>query len=166
MTDQQRAFIREYLVDLNGAQAAIRAGYSTERARKTAYELLRHPAIREEVQKAMDERAEEVGITAERVLREVASIAFDDIGNYLEFRTNEESGIVELAIKDSETIDTKNISEISLSKEGTFKFKLYCKDRALELLGKHLKLFSDRVEHDVSDALATRLAEARKRLDG
>lgn len=89
-------------------------------------------------------------VTTKQIIGELVSIALDDIGNYLEFRTKEvtildrdgdaytENRIV-IDIKDSKDINTKNISEVSLGKDGQFKFKLYQKDTALyklaELLG-------------------------------
>lgn len=75
---RQELFVREYLVDLNGRQAAIRAGYSPGSARQTASELLATPDVQAAVQKAMDERATRTGITAERVLERIWGIATAD----------------------------------------------------------------------------------------
>lgn len=115
-------------------------------------------------------RAEEkVIITAEEILREIVDIAKDDISNYLDFRTEKtiagyEEGepvfdyrmIVDL--KDSRNIKTKNVSEVTLGKDGQFKFKTYCRDTALyklaEIFGLNetqkakQKLAEDRFEHE------------------
>ena len=145
LTPKQERFISEYLIDLNATQAAIRAGYSETTAEIIGFENLRKPKIKEEIQKAMDDRAKRTEITQDKVLKEIASIAFDDISNYLDFYPGED-GNVKVDIKDSRDIDTKNVSEISLGKDGQFKFKLYCRDEALVQLGKHLKLFTDKTE--------------------
>ena len=145
LTAKQKMFVSEYLIDLNATQAAIRAGYSEKTADRIGPELLGKTCVDKAIQGAMEERSKRTNITADKVLNEIASIAFDDISNYLEFFTDAE-GNVRTVIKDSRTINTKNISEVSCGKDGTFRFKLYCKDNALSMLGKHLKLFTDKTE--------------------
>ena len=93
--------------------------------------------------KVVKRTEEEAIITAKEIIEEIASIAKADIGNYLSFRTEkvidgyDDDGKpiigyrVIVDIKDSETIDTKNISEVGISSEGTFKFKMYRRDVAL-----------------------------------
>jgi phage terminase small subunit len=154
LNQKQRTFCEEYLIDLNATQAAKRAGYSEKTAKDMGCQNLAKPNIREYIQQLMNKRSERTDITADKVLGELANIAFDDIKNYLSFRNDKvendlgfEEDRVVVAIKDSETIDTRNVSEISVGKDGQFKFKLYCKDNALVQLGKHLKLFTDKVEH-------------------
>ena len=68
MTAKQQAFVLEYLVDLNGTQAAIRAGYSAKSAYSIAEELLRKPEIAAATAEAKAERAAHVGVTAEDVI--------------------------------------------------------------------------------------------------
>lgn len=100
-------FIKEYLVDLNATQAAIRAGYSPKTAGQIGEENLRKPEIVKAVQAEMDARSQETGITAQLVLKRINRIA----------ETAEASEDFPAALK------------------------------ANELLGKHLKLFRDVVEH-------------------
>ena len=153
----QQAFIAEYLVDHNAKRAAIRAGYSPATAETTGHKNLQKPQIASAIQEVMDERSRRTGITSDHVLEEIASIANDDISNYLDFhaekvQVGEEDGVpiyerrIIVEVKDSKTINTKNISEISIGKDGQFKFKLYNRDEALVNLGKHLKLFTDKTE--------------------
>ena len=105
----------------------------------------RYNKLREKRTKYLEEMAI---ITSAEVIKEIADIARDDIGKYLSFKTGEvvtgyddegnpitESRIV-VEIKDSDKIDTKNISEINLDKNGTFKFKLYGRDKALYKLAE------------------------------
>jgi phage terminase small subunit len=159
LTAKQERFIAEYLIDCNASAAILRAGYKSKNPDVDGYKLLVTPSIQKEVQRAMDERAKRLNIKADDVLAEIASIANDDISNYLDFRTEKVfvgydaegkpvSDYKTIAdLKDSKTINTKNISEISIGKDGQFKFKLYCRDEALVNLGKHLKLFTEKIEH-------------------
>ena len=79
MTDKQRRFIDEYLIDSNGAQAAIRAGYSAKTARKKASDLLRLPEISAAVKKRQDELSGKLRITQEQIIEELANIGFSKI---------------------------------------------------------------------------------------
>lgn len=74
LTDKQTAFVREYLVDLNATQAAIRAGYSERTANKQAGRLLVNVGIREAIEKARAKRARRVEVKAEDVLRGVIEV--------------------------------------------------------------------------------------------
>ena len=78
LTDKQKRFCEEYLVDLNATQAAIRAGYSQKTAYRIGAELLQKTSVSEHLQKLIDERSKRTEITADRVLRELAAIAFSD----------------------------------------------------------------------------------------
>ena len=146
LTPKQEMFVKEYLIDLNATQAAIRAGYNKNTAYSIGEENLKKPEIQAAIQKAMDERADRTNITADKVLSELAQIAFDDISNYLDFEMDEQTKQIKVTVKKSKEIDTRSISEISLGKDGQFKFKLYCKDNALVQLGKHLGIFNDKLE--------------------
>lgn len=158
LTDKQALFVQEYLVDLNATQAAIRAGYSENCANEIGAENLSKPSIRDALQRAMDLRAERLQITQDRVLVELAKIGFADVrdlftesGALLDPRSLNDSiagaiNSIEVVTKSGgfETDDDGNRSAIV---EYTHKIKLSDKKPALELMGKHLKLFADRVEH-------------------
>lgn len=148
LTAKQKIFVDEYLVDLN-ATRAYKAAYKSCKKEETAAvngnRLLRNAKVKEYIDKRMKDREKRTEITQDKVLQELASIAFDDIKNYLWFYTDD-NGDIQVRVKNSDDIDTKNISEISIGKDGQFKFKLYCKDNALIQLGKHLGMFKDKVE--------------------
>ena len=76
MTDKQRRFVEEYLIDLNATQAAIRAGYSPDTAKEIGCENLTKPNISKAIAKAMAERSRRTGISQDRVIEELAKIAF------------------------------------------------------------------------------------------
>lgn len=79
LTDKQRAFVAEYLIDLNATQAAIRAGYSVKTAEQQGYQLLQKTSVATKIAEAQAKRAERTEITQDRVLQELAKIGFSDI---------------------------------------------------------------------------------------
>lgn len=73
MTPKQEAFVREYLIDLNATQAAVRAGYSAQTAEQQGHQLLKKTSVAEAIRQAQSERAEKCDIDALWVLREAKS---------------------------------------------------------------------------------------------
>lgn len=82
LTPKQSAFVAEYLVDFNATQAAVRAGYSVKAAAAIARETLQNPQVAAALAAARAQRAKRTEITADRVLREIAILAFSDVRNY------------------------------------------------------------------------------------
>lgn len=121
LTDKQRLFCHEYLKDLNGTQAAIRAGYSEESARQIATENLSKPSIEIFLQQLMAERVKRVEIDADYVLL----------------------GIKELTER---CIQAVPVTEKDGTVSGEYKFEANAALKGYELLGKHLKLFTDKVD--------------------
>ena len=78
LTEKQKLFVQEYLVDLNATQAAIRAGYKEKAARSVGAENLTKPDIQKAIQSAIKERQDRTGITQDRVLKELGKVAFAD----------------------------------------------------------------------------------------
>ena len=149
LSDRQKAFIREYLIDLNGSAAVVRAGYKSANPHIYANQLMLKPEVSAAIQQEMDARAERTKLTADKVVAELRDIAFDDIRNYLEFKNVEYNVIdaiteqpvtinkVDVRMKDSSGISTKNIKKVKISKDGEFEFELYSRDSALDKLMKH-----------------------------
>lgn len=79
LTDKQKRFCEEYLIDLNATQAAIRAGYSKKTADRIASENLKKLEIQNYLNGLMEKRSEDTGITAEKVVKELEIIAFSDV---------------------------------------------------------------------------------------
>ncbi|MDB4302120.1 terminase small subunit [bacterium] len=161
LTNKQEMFCKEYLIDLNSTAAAIRAGYSEKTARQIGSRLLTNVDIQAFIQELMLERSKRVEMDADYVLERYKKIIDDDIKNYLSFGMEEvtrydKSGEPitgnEFVVtgKDSKDVDTWNISEVTMTKDGAFKFKLHCKDNALRDVGRHLGMFTDKVEHSGS----------------
>jgi phage terminase small subunit len=89
LTAKQEMFAKEYIVDLNAAQAAIRAGYSERTAKQIGQENLTKPDLQKYIQDLMDERSKRVEITADMVLREYAKLGFSNIADYLKVEEKE-----------------------------------------------------------------------------
>jgi phage terminase small subunit len=101
LTDKQEKFCQEYLIDLNGTQAAIRAGYSEKTANEQATRLLANVSIIHRLSELRKPLAEKVGITQEMVLNELAKVGFANLKDYL-----------------SDDLDVKNLSNIEDNKSG------------------------------------------------
>ena len=91
LTDKQKRFVDEYLVDLNATAAAKRAGYSEKSASRIAIELLNKTHVSAEIQKRQAKLRGKLEITQERVLEELAAIAF---ANGTDFATITHNGLV------------------------------------------------------------------------
>lgn len=141
LTKRQRAFVDEFLIDLNATQAALRAGYSPSSARAIASENLSKPNIRDAVDAALWER---FGVSRASVVEHLARIAFANIGDYLEW---DSEGV---RLKPSADLGKEMrtaIAEISIAGSGkgrTVRLKLADKLAALEKLGRALGLFDRR----------------------
>jgi len=140
LNDKQKRFAEEYIIDLNATQAAIRAGYSEKTAYSQGQRLLKHVEVQAFIQELQAKRAKRVEISQDFVLNELLRRCTVDIKDFLRF------GPDGVYLKDSDEIDGTLISEVTCTpgKYGdSIKFKLHDNDKSLELLGKHLKLFSD-----------------------
>lgn len=166
LTAKQEQFVREFLIDLNGAAAARRAGYTVKNARSAAEKLLNLPHVQDALRSAMQSRAQKTGVTAERVLSELAKVGFADIRRI--FRDGGE--LIPIHELDDETASALAGCDIVTVQKGegaveyVAKVKLGDKLQALQLIGRHLGMFQDRLEVTGNIGLADRLAAARRRL--
>ena len=148
MTNKQKRFYEEYLIDFNATQAAIRAGYSTLTAGAIGAENLKKPQIRACIDKALAEQSKRTGVTADRVVRELAKVAFVNSDDVVDF----DSATVK---PDASKDDTAAIASIRVktipTKDGAGverEVRMHDKLKALELLGKRYGLFTDNVKLD------------------
>lgn len=135
MNPKQALFVKEYLIDLNAKQAAIRAGYSERSAESQASRLLRNAKVKAAIEKATGKVAAKLDITHEQICEELARIGFSDIGAFVNF------GPDGIEIKDSSEVDTKCLAEVSETKTekgGSVRFKLHSKVEALTELDDRL----------------------------
>lgn len=161
LTAKQQRFVDEYLVDLNATQAAIRTGYSAKTAAEQASRLLTNVKIADAVAARQAAIAGTLGVTQERIVSELAKIAFADIRKAVNWgkspidKAGSENaspnglGIYPVELVPSDKIDDDTaaaVSEVSLT-QGGIKIKMHDKKSALVDLGKHLGMFKERVEH-------------------
>lgn len=142
LTDKQEKFCQEYLIDLNGTQAAIRAGYSKNTANEIAAENLAKLSIQNYLNELRKPLAEKVGITQEMVLNELAKCGFANLKDYLSD---------DLSVNSLSNIDTnkagaiaslkKNVTTFEGGESVTTEIKLHDKIKSLELIGRHLGFF-------------------------
>jgi phage terminase small subunit len=135
----QQHFAQEYLVDLNATQAAIRAGYSPATAASQGQRLLRNVEIEEKIKREMDSRAERTGITADRVLQELAAIGFASIGDYL---TVDGYGHPTFDFENLTRAQMAAITDVKIETDTRGRRKIQVKQRdklaALIVMGRHL----------------------------
>ena len=130
LTDKQRRFVDEYLVDLNGTKAAIRAGYSEKNADKIGSQLLGKSGVRAAIVAAQAERSARVSVSADYVLSNLVEI-------------------VERCMQRAPVLTMKGEQVVDDEGRNAWRFDAKGANRALELLGKHLGMFTDKIEADV-----------------
>lgn len=149
LTDKQKKFVEEYLIDLNATQACIRAGYSPKTAMEQGYQLLQKTSVQEAIAESMAERSKRTGINQDRIVQELARIAFVKITDVVdpdgEINTNASDD--DLACIESYKVEDSDSVNGSSSKR---EVKLASKIKALELLGKHVGMWNDKIQVDVS----------------
>ncbi len=140
LNPKQRLFVGHYLKSRNATQAAIDAGYSAKNAGKIGPALVGDSRIAAAIAQAMDKRAKRLDITADRVLEEIAAVAFAHMGDYATW--NGQS----VKLLDSKDVDPRAVAEVKQTVNqfgNNVGIKLHDKLGALEKLGKHLGMWKD-----------------------
>lgn len=143
---KQERFVEEYLIDLNAKQAAIRAGYKPNNADVVGYQLLQKTSVKNAVEKAMAERSRRTGINQDRVLYELAKMAFVNISDVIDL--DNASVKEDAAEEDLACIQAVKIKPNEFGTER--EIKMYDKKASLELLGRHLGMFKDNIKLDIT----------------
>ena len=147
LTPKQAAFVAEYLIDLNATQAAIRAGYSERTAGSQGERLLKKVEVQIALAEAQQARSKRTEITADNVLAEIAKVAFADVRRIFD----KDGGLVRISdLDDAAAACVAGCDLVTVSKgegevEHVAKIKLADKLKALELAGRHLGLFNDKL---------------------
>jgi phage terminase small subunit len=169
LSPKAKLFVKHYRVDRNATKAAIAAGYSEKTAGAAGFRLLRKVAIKQEIERLDAELVKELDLSAEWVLKRLMRRANFDVRNFY----REDGTLKEVKELDEETAYALQGIEIEKLYEhfgkgqakdkGTLaKIKFADRDRALELLGRHLKLFVDKVEVSGIEGVADRLFKSRQ----
>ena len=174
---KQSAFCREYVLDYNGTQAAIRAGYSKRTAYSQSFDLLKKPEIQKEIQSLESRIENKVIITKDKILRELSLIGFANLADHVTIDDTtgcvQAIGIDSLPAGASRAI--KKVKERRVIKstasgdevlESTFEFELHDKQTALVNMGKELGMFRDKHEIDVNQPINITIKKFYRGNDG
>ncbi len=144
MTEKQQCFVSEYLIDLNATQAAIRAGYSAKTADQQGSRMLANVKVQQAISEAMAERSRRTGVNQDRVVMELSRIAFLKITDVVDSKgaIREDAPADDLAC--IESVKYK-YSETEAGTSIEREVKVASKLKALELLGRHLGMWSDKL---------------------
>lgn len=129
MTEKQKRFVEEYLIDCNATQAAIRAGYKVDNARQTAAENLAKPYISEAIKKALAEMSSDRIAKAEEVMEYLTSV----------LRGQSQSTVTVVEAKAAGGSSARNVKKPPDEKERL---------KAAELLGKRYGLYTEKMDID------------------
>jgi len=146
LTPKQARFVQEYLIDLNATQAAIRAGYAPTYANRQANQLLDIPRLAEAVARAKGARAKRTEITQDMVLKELGKIAFGDQRGVMEWGADGVTLRESSELTDDEAAMVAEVAETKTKDGGSIRLKTNDKVGALQLVGKHLGMFADRLK--------------------
>lgn len=165
LTPKQRAFVDEYLKDMNATQAAARAGYSAKSADKIGAQLLVKTGVSALIAEKVKAREKRTEITQDRVLREYARLAFLDPAKLFD-----ESGRpMSIQQMDEDTrraivgVDVATVGNADMGVGEVLKIRLADKKGALDSVARHLGMFNDKLDLNLTGPLAERLARARQR---
>lgn len=154
LSHKERRFVAEYLVDHNGTQAAIRAGYSAKTACEQASRLLAKVKVRAAVEKKLQVVEEKALVTKEYVIKSIKEVVE---------RCMQHEPVMEFDHVEKELVQKKVFDMETGKMVGVYEFDSSGANKGLENLGRHLKLFTDKVEATITDSIADRLKRARDR---
>lgn len=168
LTPKQATFVREFLIDLNATQAAIRSGYSEKTAAPQAARLLTNVNVQAAIQEAQEARAERTEVSADRVLLELIRLGtsnvkqlFDNRGNLLDIHEIDDGTAA--AISSIEVVMEKG-QEGNETTVFTKKIRFWDKKGSLELIGKHLGMFEPKQQESTADK-ARAIVDAIRAID-
>ena len=162
LTVRQERFVHEYLVDGNGSAAAIRAGYTPNRAEATASRLLTNGKVSRRLEILKAAQLERVDFDADTVLRELATLSTVTIAEFIDdegYLRTDLKNISKEALACVAEVMQETVTRPDGSSQTRVKLRLHDRIKALNLVGKHrsVQAFVERVEF--SSSLSDRMAE-------
>lgn len=133
LTPKQQMFVKEYLVDLNATQAAIRAGYSERTADRIGPKLLGNVGVSHAISEAMKAKTEKLDISVEYVLKGLVEVA--------------ERCLQKKPVMEFDRENRRMVQATDDHGREVWEFDSTGANRALELLGKYKQMFTDKVQH-------------------
>lgn len=169
LSPKQQAFVSEYLIDKNGTQAAIRAGYSPKTAQEQSSRLLSKAIVKAAVEEGIKAQLVDNGITAERTMKEIARLGFSDVRKLFDangsLKPITQLGDDEAACLASVEVTKKNLTAGDGQIDTVLKVKVWDKPKSLEMLAKHFALLTEHVDITVhGDGLESKVSKVRARL--
>lgn len=152
LTEKQQRFVDEYLIDLNATQAAIRAGYSAKTADVQGSRMLGNVKVQQAISEAMAERSKRTGVNQDRVVLELAKIAFVKMTDIVDNQGRIKSSATEYDLACIESMKYKE-SESDTGSSVEREVKISPKLKALELLGKHLGMWNDKLDVNITQPI-------------
>jgi len=153
LTDRQRRFVQEYLIDFNASQSALRAGYTEKNHAIMGARQLQNPFVKEEIEKRMADIKQRNDLKQDEVVAEFKKIAFANITDFIniipveyEDKKGNKKIRYDFELKDLSQVAPEKLSailEIKRNKHGDLVIKLHDKKGALDSLGRYLGMFSD-----------------------
>lgn len=143
LTDKQRLFCEEYLIDLNATQAAIRAGYSEKTARKIGSENLTKPDIRAYIENRLAEKEDALIAKQDEVMKYLTSVMRREYCEHVVVTLSEE---ITNYVPDAEGKMRKQTVKKEKPEVVKIPARLADANKAAELLGKRYSLFTDKVD--------------------
>ena len=171
MTDAQKRFCDEYLIDLN-ATRAYKVAYPNTKREETASSngsrMLRNDKVQKYISEKMKEREQRTEITQDMVIRELSAIAFSKASDYAKLKKMKrnvpifdgenivdykEEEYIGIEFTPTEKLNEEQKKALSGIKQGKFGLEVNSCDkvRALELLGRHLGIFNDKLDVNVKE---------------
>ena len=152
LTEKQQRFVDEYLIDLNATQAAIRAGYSVKTANEQGSQNLAKLSIQQVIAEQMAERSKRTGINQDRVVLELAKIALVKMTDIVDSQGRIKSDASPDDLACIESVKYKE-SESDTGSSVEREVKIASKLKALELLGKHLGMWNDKLDVNITQPI-------------
>jgi phage terminase small subunit len=141
MKAQWNTFIDHYILLKSGTKAAIAAGYSEKTAHVQGTRLLKNDKIKAEIQKRLNTVSINTNVTAERVINELAKIAFANSKNFFVWDAEKNSLVPADKMTDDDAAAVASVEQTVTENGGSIKMRLHDKMKALDMLSRHLQLF-------------------------
>ena len=152
LTEKQQRFVDEYLIDLNATQAAIRAGYSAKTADVQGSRMLGNVKVQQAIAEAMAKRSKRTGVNQDRVVLELAKNAFVKMTDIVDSEGRIRSNATDDDLSCIESIKYKE-SDNEYGGSVEREVKISSKLKALELLGKHLGMWNDKLDVNIASPI-------------
>jgi phage terminase small subunit len=148
LTPIREIFCQHYTKSWNATQAAKDAGYKPKWAQGIGYTLVHNNAVKERISELTEHSLKEIGVTRERVLKELATIAFTNMSDLASWNDSGVRFLSSAELDENKKAAISEVTETLTQVGGTLKIKQHDKVKALETLAKHLKMLTER--HEVS----------------